>query len=121
MSAVFAGMPLAGAALAFVPGLGVWAFTAALFVLAVGMGVGKAGVYKWIAEAFPKDVGAVGGIGGALGGVLVPLGTIPLQAATGKPQMLLGLTAVSTVWFVVNGLASRTRTETTPAPQAATA
>lgn len=129
MSAVFAAMVLSGAALTFVPSLGVWAFTAALFVLAVGMGVGKAGVYKLIPEAFPKDVGAVGGMVGALGalgGVLVPLGAIPLQAATGKPQMLfgvlLGLTALSTVWFLVSGLASRsTKAEATPAPQTAAA
>ena len=116
MTAVFAAMLVTGSVLTFVPGLGVWAFTAALFALGVGMGVGKAGTYKLIPEAFPKDVGAVGGLVGALGalgGVLVPLCAAPLQAATGKPQMLFGvllaLTVVSTGWFAVSGLAARAK------------
>lgn len=110
MAAVFWGMLLAGAVLTFFPGVGVWGFTAALFVLGVGMGVGKASVYKMIPDAFPNDVGAVGGLVGllgALGGVLVPLLAGPLQTATGSPQMLfgvlLGLTVLSTGWFYVAG------------------
>lgn len=110
MASVFWGMLGAGGVLTFFPGVGVWGFTAALFVLGVGMGVGKASVYKMIPDAFPNDVGAVGGqVGllGALGGVLVPLLAGPLQTATGSPQMLfgvlLGLTAVSTGWFYVAG------------------
>lgn len=110
MAAVFWGMLGAGAVLTFFPGVGVWGFTAALFVLGVGMGVGKASVYKMIPDAFPADVGAVGGLVGllgALGGVLVPLLAGPLQSATGSPQMLfgvlLGLTVLSTGWFYVAG------------------
>lgn len=110
MAAVFWGMLVAGAVLTFFPGVGVWGFTAALFVLGVGMGVGKASVYKMIPDAFPNDVGAVGGLVGllgALGGVLVPLLAGPLQTATGSPQMLfgalLGLTVLSTGWFYVAG------------------
>jgi NNP family nitrate/nitrite transporter-like MFS transporter len=123
MHAVFWAMIVAGALLAFVPGVGVWAFTVALFVLGVGMGVGKASVYKMIPDAFPKDVGAVGGLVGllgALGGVLLPLASAPLQAWTGSPQVVFGvlfaLTAVSTVWFTAAEVLAN-RWAVSPAPQ----
>ncbi len=41
--------------------MNVWLFTALVFLIGVGMGVGKAAVYKHIPTYFPKDVGAVGG------------------------------------------------------------
>ncbi len=125
MAAVFAGMVAAGVVLTFFPAVGVWGFTAALFVLGVGMGVGKASVYKMIPDAFPNDVGAVGGLVGllgALGGVLVPLLAKPLQEATGSPQMLFGvllaLTAVSGAWFVVAGLLEKAAQRSVPASEA---
>ena len=126
MAAVFWGMLAAGAVLTFVPGVGVWGFTAALFVLGVGMGVGKASVYKMIPDAFPQDVGGVGGLVGllgALGGVLVPLLAGPLQSATGSPQMLfgvlLGLTVLSTGWFYVAGWVARPAAVPEPATASA--
>ena len=45
-------------------GLDVWAFTALVFALGCGMGIGKAAVYKLIPDHFPNDVGAVGGLVG---------------------------------------------------------
>lgn len=116
MHAVFWGMAAAGGLLTFAAGVGVGAFTAALFVLGVGMGVGKASVYKMIPDAFPKDVGAVGGLVGllgALGGVLLPLTAAPLQVWTGRPQVvfgvLLALTVVSLVWFSLAEALARVR------------
>ncbi|MBI2839187.1 MAG: NarK/NasA family nitrate transporter [Acidobacteria bacterium] len=47
----------------------VWIFTALVFALGIGMGIGKAGVYKYIPDYFPKDVGVVGGIVGVIGGL----------------------------------------------------
>jgi NNP family nitrate/nitrite transporter-like MFS transporter len=106
MHSVFWSMTVAGSLLTFVPGAGVCAFTAALFVLGVGMGIGKASVYKMIPDAFPKDVGAVGGLVGllgAVGGVLIPLFAAPVQTWLGQPQVvfgvLLGLTLFSLGWF----------------------
>jgi NNP family nitrate/nitrite transporter-like MFS transporter len=114
MQAVFWAMLASGLALSLPLGLGVWAFTAVLFVLGAGMGVGKASVYKLIPDHFPRDVGAVGGLVGmlgALGGVLLPLLWVPLQAWLGVPQVvfgaLLALTAVSTGWFYLGMLAER--------------
>jgi NNP family nitrate/nitrite transporter-like MFS transporter len=119
MGAVLAAMLAAGVLLTAPLGLGVWAFTAALFVLGAGMGVGKASVYKMIPEHFPREVGAVGGLVGllgALGGVLLPLAWVPLQSATGLPQVvfgaLLALTAVSAGWFAVG----QRRTRPAPSP-----
>ncbi len=117
MAGVFAAM-LASGLLLSVPaaGLGVVGFTAALFVLGAGMGVGKASVYKMIPDRFPHAVGAVGGLVGllgAVGGVLLPLAWRPLQARFGVPQVvfgaLLGLTVLSAGWFAVGLSAGRVR------------
>lgn len=47
----------------------VWIFTALVFVVGVVTGIGKAAVYRYIPDYFPKDVGVVGGIVGVLGGL----------------------------------------------------
>jgi len=47
----------------------VWVFTGLVFVMGLMMGIGKAGVYKYIPDYFPNDVGVVGGIVGVLGGL----------------------------------------------------
>jgi NNP family nitrate/nitrite transporter-like MFS transporter len=47
----------------------VWIFTALVFIIGIMMGIGKAAVYKYIPEYFPKDVGVVGGIVGVVGGL----------------------------------------------------
>jgi NNP family nitrate/nitrite transporter-like MFS transporter len=47
----------------------VWIFTVLVFIIGVITGIGKAGVYKYIPDYFPKDIGVVGGIVGVLGGL----------------------------------------------------
>lgn len=47
----------------------VWIFTALVFFVGIAMGIGKAAVYKFIPEYYPKEVGVVGGIVGVLGGL----------------------------------------------------
>ena len=86
--------------------LGVTGFTSLLFVVGVGMGIGKASVYKYIPNYFPADVGAVGGLVGlfgALGGFILPKAFGMLGRATGAPQAafvaLLAITLGSLVWL----------------------
>jgi|RhiMethySRZTD1v2_1073278.scaffolds.fasta_scaffold03164_2 MFS transporter, NNP family, nitrate/nitrite transporter len=83
-------------------------------VLGVGMGIGKASVYKYIPEYFPDDVGAVGGLVGtlgALGGFFLPLGFGYLEAASGRPEscfwVMLLLIAWSFLWL--HGVVTRLR------------
>jgi MFS transporter, NNP family, nitrate/nitrite transporter len=85
---------------------GPWTFTALMVAVGVGMGIGKASVYKYIPNYFPKDVGAVGGIVGllgALGGFFLPKLFGILGRTTGTPQAafyaLLLLSLGSLVWL----------------------
>jgi NNP family nitrate/nitrite transporter-like MFS transporter len=132
--AVFVVMLLACIPLAAPPamlgmGNGLWTFVALVEVLGVGMGIGKASVYKYIPEYFPRDVGAVGGLVGtlgALGGFFLPLGFGYLQEATAQPRscfwIMLALIAWSFAWLhlVVAGIRRRAST-TVDAPGTATA
>jgi NNP family nitrate/nitrite transporter-like MFS transporter len=86
--------------------LGPWWFTAFIVVVGCGMGIGKASVFKYVPDYFPRDVGAVGGlIGmlGALGGFVLPPLFGALGRWSGSPQVafaaLLALTVVSLCWL----------------------
>ena len=71
------------------PRPGLVRFFVLIELLGIGMGLGKASVYKYIPEYFPRDVGAAGGLVGtlgALGGFVLPLGFGYLEAATRRPQ-----------------------------------
>jgi len=88
---------------------GVAVFTALVVVVGVAMGIGKASNFKFVPVWYPRDVGAVGGTVGLLGGLggwFLPLYFFaPLEAATGNPAsifwVLFGFTAVSTLWLLV--------------------
>ena len=104
------------------PGLpiGLGPFVVLVELLGIGMGLGKASVYKYIPEYFPRDVGAAGGLVGtlgALGGFFLPLGFGYLEAASGRPQscfwLMSGLMISCVVWLhlVVAGIRRQHRSE----------
>jgi len=70
------------------------------------MGIGKASVFKYIPDYFPNDVGAAGGVVGALGalgGFILPPMFGSLSRWTDAPQFtftaLLALTVWSLAWL----------------------
>ncbi len=92
----------------------VWSFTALVFIIGCGMGIGKAAVYKYVTNYFPKDVAAVGGMVGllgALGGFFLPLMFGYLNAWTGWIQtpfiVLFALVAGSFLWMHVSVLSMK--------------
>jgi NNP family nitrate/nitrite transporter-like MFS transporter len=94
--------------------LGVWQFAILMFVLGCAMGIGKASVFKYVPDYFPNDVGAAGGVVGALGalgGFILPPAFGWLARASGLPQLaflaLLALTLWSLAWLHLTVVRSR--------------
>ncbi len=46
-----------------------WIFAVLVFVVGIAWGIGKAGVYRFIPDYFPDQVGVVGGMVGVIGGL----------------------------------------------------
>lgn len=87
-------------------GLNTWIFTLLLFTVGIAMAVGKASVFKFIADEFPTNIGAVSGVvglAGGLGGFLLPIMFGMLLDLTGVRSsafmLLYGTVAVSLIWM----------------------
>ena len=87
-------------------GLNATMFTVLLFGVGVAMAVGKASVFKFIADEFPTNIGAVSGVvglAGGLGGFLLPIMFGALLDITGVRtsafMLLYGCVCVSLVWM----------------------
>lgn len=83
-------------------------FTILLFIVGVAMAFGKASVYKYIADDYPDNMGAVSGIvglAGGLGGFILPImfgALLDLTAVRSSAFMLMfGITWVSLIWMYV--------------------
>jgi len=82
----------------------VWVFTLLMFIVGVAWAFGKASVFKYISEEFPRDIGAVSGMVGligGLGGFFLPIMFGTLLDLTGIRSttfmLLFGVTSVSLV------------------------
>jgi len=80
----------------------VWVFTLLVFLIGIAMGIGKAGVYKFIPEYFPSEVGVVGGIVGVVGG----LGGFISPIIFGRLLQTTGLWITTWVFFFLITLIS---------------
>jgi NNP family nitrate/nitrite transporter-like MFS transporter len=86
--------------------ISVWAFTALLLILGLALGIGNASIFKYAADDFPKNAGAVFGaigLGGGLGGYLLPIIFGTLLDFTGiyttAFMFLWGVAVVSLTWL----------------------
>ena len=96
-------------------GLNVVVFTILMFTVGVATAVGKASVFKFVADDYPDNIGAVSGIvglAGGLGGFLLPIMFGILEDWTGIRStsfMLLYVTVcVSLIWMHFSFKAKRT-------------
>ena len=87
-------------------GLNVYAFTALMAVLGIAFAFGKASVFKYISDDYPKNIGAISGIvglAGGLGGFVLPIMFGALMDLTGIRSsafmLLYGVVWVSLIWM----------------------
>ncbi|WP_287951519.1 nitrate/nitrite transporter [Diaphorobacter sp.] len=87
-------------------GLNVYMFTALLFVLGIAWAFGKASVFKYISDDYPKNIGAISGIvglAGGMGGFILPILFGMLMDWTGIRSsafmLMYGVVWVSLIWM----------------------
>ena len=87
-------------------GLNVYAFTGLMFILGIAMAFGKASVFKYIADDYPKNIGTISGIvglAGGLGGFVLPILFGALLDFTGIRSsafmLMYGVVWVSLIWM----------------------
>lgn len=87
-----------------------WGFTVFLFVVGIAWGFGKASVFKYLSDEYPKNIGVISGIvglAGGMGGFLLPILFGVLLDVTGVNStafmLLFGITLVSLIWMHFSG------------------
>jgi NNP family nitrate/nitrite transporter-like MFS transporter len=81
-------------------------FTALMFILGIAWAFGKASVFKYISDDYPKNIGAISGIvglAGGLGGFVLPImfgALVDLTGIRSSAFMLMyGVVWVSLTWM----------------------
>ena len=87
-------------------GLNVYAFTGLMAALGVAWAFGKASVFKYISDDYPKNIGTISGIvglAGGLGGFVLPIMFGALMDITGVRSsafmLMYGVVWVSLIWM----------------------
>jgi NNP family nitrate/nitrite transporter-like MFS transporter len=87
-------------------GLNVYGFTVLMFMLGIAFAFGKASVFKYIADDYPTNIGAVSGmvgLAGGLGGFVLPIMFGALMDLTGIRSsafmLMYGVVWVSLIWM----------------------
>jgi NNP family nitrate/nitrite transporter-like MFS transporter len=87
-------------------GLNVYTFTVLMFILGIAMAFGKASVFKYIADDYPKNIGTISGIvglAGGMGGFVLPIlfgALLDLTGIRSSAFMLMyGVVWVSLIWM----------------------
>ena len=87
-------------------GLGATTFTIIMFTLGIAFAIGKASVFKYIADDYPKNIGVISGVvglAGGMGGFLLPIMFGALVDLTGirssSFMLMFGIVWVSLMWM----------------------
>ncbi len=87
-------------------GLNVWVFTALMFIMGIAWAFGKASVFKYIADEYPRNIGAISGVvglAGGMGGFVLPIMFGALQDFTGIRSsafmLMYAIVWVSLIWM----------------------
>jgi len=87
-------------------GLGPTAFTIIMFTLGIAFAIGKASVFKYISDDYPKNIGVISGVvglAGGLGGFFMPIMFGALVDLTGINSsvfmLMFGIVWVSLMWM----------------------
>ena len=87
-------------------GLGPVLFTVLMFAMGVAFAIGKASVFKYISDDYPKNIGVVSGVvglAGGLGGFILPIMFGALVDLTGVRSsafmLMFGIVWVSLLWM----------------------
>jgi NNP family nitrate/nitrite transporter-like MFS transporter len=97
-------------------GVNEYVFTALLFVVGIAWGFGKASVFKYLSDEYPKNIGVMSGIvglAGGMGGFILPIMFGAMLDWTGLAttafMLLFGITLVSLMWMQYSGERDRDR------------